>query len=294
MDEGTPPKVNGVEHADDLNGNHEFLHKDLRPDLAMNKIKTAGSISISPDLFEKLYLSPQNQVKGDLRKTFGNPTPIGLLGFVLSLGPLSCDLMGWRGAGGSGAASIPAYIFFGGMLMTLGGLLEFFLGNTFPCIVFVAFGAFYLSFGSTLLPQFNAYAAYAPADAASPAAGLETQGFNASFGFFTLSMMLLCVIFLVCSVRTNIAFVIIFISLSMTFGFVTGAYWALASDYAGNAGFASRMLVGAGACAFTATAVGWWIFLSILLASVDFPIALPVGDLSTTIRGASDRRGGEA
>ncbi|KAI5919035.1 GPR1/FUN34/YaaH-class plasma membrane protein [Camillea tinctor] len=290
--EGT--KVNGVEHADDVNGNHEFLHKDVRPDLAMNKIKTAGSISISPDLFEKLYLSPPNQVKGDLRKTFGNPTPIGLLGFILSLGLLSCDLMGWRGAGGSGAASIPAYIFFGGMLMTLGGLLEFFLGNTFPCIVFVAFGAFYLSFGSTLLPQFNAYAAYAPSDASSPAAGLQTQGFNASFGFFTLSMMILCVVFLICSLRTNIAFVIIFISLTMTFGFVTGAYWALANDYVGNAGFASRMLVGGGACAFAATAVGWYLFLTILLASVDFPVTLPVGDLSTTIRGASDRQNSAA
>lgn len=43
---------------------------------ALRKIKTAGSISISPELFEKLYLSPENRVKGDLRKTFGNPTPL--------------------------------------------------------------------------------------------------------------------------------------------------------------------------------------------------------------------------
>lgn len=28
-----------------------------------------------------------------------------LCGFLLSLTPLSCDLMGWRGAGGNGAAS---------------------------------------------------------------------------------------------------------------------------------------------------------------------------------------------
>ncbi|KAI1501736.1 GPR1/FUN34/YaaH-class plasma membrane protein [Biscogniauxia marginata] len=276
--DGTP-KINGVEHVDNTNGNHEFLQK---------------SISIPPELFEKLYLSPQNQVKGDLRKTFGNPTPIGLLGFVLSLGPLACDLMGWRGAGGDGAASIPAFIFFGGVLMMLGGLLEFLLGNTFPCVVFVGFGAFYLSFGCTLLPQFNAYAAYAPADASSPTAGLETQGFNASFGFFTLSMLLLCLVFLICSVRTNVVFVIVFISLTMTFGFVTGAYWALASDYAGNAAFANRLLVGAGACAFVATAAGWWDLLAILLASVDFPITIPVGDLSTRIPGASGRQNSAA
>lgn len=43
---------------------------------ALHRIRTAGSISISPELFEKIYLSPQNNVKGDLRKTLGNPTPL--------------------------------------------------------------------------------------------------------------------------------------------------------------------------------------------------------------------------
>ena len=45
-------------------------------DTALQKIRTARSVSIPPELFEKLYLSPQNVVKGDLRKTFGNPTPL--------------------------------------------------------------------------------------------------------------------------------------------------------------------------------------------------------------------------
>lgn len=95
-------------------------------DTALRKIQTSGSISISPELFEKIYLSPQNKVAGDLRKTFGNPTPLALVGFLLSLTPLSCDLMGWRGAGptGDGSASIGAYFFFGGLLMVLGGVGE--------------------------------------------------------------------------------------------------------------------------------------------------------------------------
>lgn len=54
-------------HMDDQNMDHES---------ALKRIRTAGSISISPELFEKIYLSPQNAVKGDLRKTFGNPTPV--------------------------------------------------------------------------------------------------------------------------------------------------------------------------------------------------------------------------
>ncbi|KAI0521648.1 GPR1/FUN34/YaaH-class plasma membrane protein [Xylaria bambusicola] len=275
----------------DTNGSkHEHLHENISPDLAMNKIKTAGSISISPALFEKLYLSPQNNVKGNLRQTFGNPTAIGLTGHVISIGPLAADLMGWRGAGGSGAASIPFFLYFGGVLMTLGGILEFFLGNTFPSVVFVSFGAFWLSYGGLLLPQLNAYAAYAPPDAESIAEGLETTGFNASFGFVTLSMGILCFMYLACSIRTNIAFVIVFLTLLIAFGLITGAYWALALDYTGNGGFAANLLEGAGAASFVCTAASWWILFSLMFASVDMPFSLPLGDLSTRIPGASDKK----
>ena len=41
---------------------------------ALKKLRSATSVSMSPELFEKLYLSPQNKIKGELRKTFGNPT----------------------------------------------------------------------------------------------------------------------------------------------------------------------------------------------------------------------------
>lgn len=60
----------------DLNKGGQHLGGDESPDNALKRIRTAGSISISPELFEKLYLSPENRVKGDLRKTFGNPTPL--------------------------------------------------------------------------------------------------------------------------------------------------------------------------------------------------------------------------
>lgn len=62
------------------NGNaNEHLNSNMDPNDALKRIQTAGSISISPELFEKIYLSPQNRVKGELRKTFGNPTPLSVL-----------------------------------------------------------------------------------------------------------------------------------------------------------------------------------------------------------------------
>ncbi|OHE97333.1 GPR1/FUN34/YaaH-class plasma membrane protein [Colletotrichum orchidophilum] len=267
----------------------EFIGPQMSRDDALRKMKTAGSIAMSPELFEKLYLSPQNNVKGDLRKTFGNPTPIAIVGFLISLTPLACDLMGWRGAARTGAAGIGAYYFFGGLLMFVGGLLEWVLGNTFPSVVFFTFSAFWFTFGATLTPSFASFSSYAPTNATSGAEGLKTRGFNASFGFITLAMALICLVFLVCSLRTNIVFFVIFLTLVVTFSLITAAYWWLAKDYTGNAAYAARLLEGAGACAFVTCAAGWWLILAILLASLDFPLELPVGDLSRVIRGKSEK-----
>lgn len=43
---------------------------------ALREIATNRSVVMSAEQFEKLYLSPQNRVKGELRQTYGNPTPL--------------------------------------------------------------------------------------------------------------------------------------------------------------------------------------------------------------------------
>lgn len=43
---------------------------------ALNRFRTATSVSMSPELFEKLYLTPKNNSKSNLRATFGNPSPM--------------------------------------------------------------------------------------------------------------------------------------------------------------------------------------------------------------------------
>lgn len=72
----------------------------------LERLRTNGSITISPEQFERLYLQPYGKVKGDLRATVGNPTPLALGGFVMALTPLSCQLMGWRGSGQLGSATM--------------------------------------------------------------------------------------------------------------------------------------------------------------------------------------------
>ncbi|KAL8679903.1 MAG: hypothetical protein Q9224_000096 [Gallowayella concinna] len=288
------PVFASMQNDSEDSGHRDFLDAPspyrLKPDNsssdeALKQIRTANTVSISPELFEKLYLTPQKPVKGDLRNTFGNPTPVALIGFLLSCTPLACELMGWRGAGGSGAATLGAYYFYGGMLMTLGGLLEFFLGNTFAFVVFCSFGGFWFTLGSTLTPSYNAYGAYA-SDPTKPYEGLTSKGFHASYGFFLLFMAFLCLLYLICALRTNIVFVTIFFGLFFTFVLLTGSYWRFAN---GHAAAAANLQIASGAFAFLACLAGWWIFFAQMLASVDFPFQLPVGDISHMIRSGSDR-----
>lgn len=43
----------------------------------IERVRTTDTIPNLPaDQFEKLYLNPENRVKGELRKTFGNPSPM--------------------------------------------------------------------------------------------------------------------------------------------------------------------------------------------------------------------------
>ncbi|KAF2433583.1 GPR1/FUN34/YaaH-class plasma membrane protein [Tothia fuscella] len=262
----------------------------MESDDALRRIRTAGSISISPELFEKIYLSPQNNVKGDLRKTFGNPTPIALIGFLLCLSPLSCDLMGWRGTASAplavGAAGTGTYYFFGGLLMILGSLGEWIIGNTFPFVVFGSFGAYWLAFAATLQPAYNAWGAYTP-DPTEPSLGLTSVGFRASFAFFFVTMGIMCFIYLICSLRTNICFFFIFLTLTCAFSLLGGAYFQLAN---GNTAMAGKLQVAAGAFTFCTCAFGWWIFFAIMLAALDFPFQLPVGDLSGYVKGYSEKK----
>jgi len=90
-------------------------------------------------------------------------------------------------------------------------------------------------------------------------------------GFFLLAMGMLCFVFLICSLRTNIAFVIIFATLTTAFALLTAAYW----NNIANPEYAGTLTVAAGASLFVTCASGWWILFAILLASLDFPFQIP-------------------
>ncbi|GKZ24676.1 hypothetical protein AbraIFM66951_011947 [Aspergillus brasiliensis] len=142
--------------------------------------KDSIMLPIPRDTFEKLYLTPKMPIAGKLRQTFGNPTPISLMGFLVSATPNAMIHMGWRGAGGDGGAILPAYIAFGGMTQIIGAIGEWLIGNTFSCAIFFTYGAFWLAYGASLMPFFAVGARYSPTG--NGLEGMETAEYHATAG----------------------------------------------------------------------------------------------------------------
>ncbi|KAI9668473.1 MAG: hypothetical protein M1831_001227 [Alyxoria varia] len=194
------------------------------------------------------------------QRKLADPNPVGLIGYVMSLTPLACDLMGWRPHANEadGSASIGAYFFFGGMLMTVTGLAEFFIGDTFATVVYASYGAFWLMLGATLVPGFGASHNYeiAQGNPGAPLSALENEGFLNAW---------------------DLTHVALFFGLTMTFGFLAGADWQLAS---GRESLGQGLTVAGGAWGLLATLPGWYMFVSILGEALEWPVRLPLGDLS--------------
>lgn len=99
-------------------------------------------------------------------------------------------------------------------------------------------------------------------------------------------MGFLCFLYMIAALRTNAAFVVLFLWLMMTFVCLAGTFF---QTYNGAAALAGRLQIAGGAFAFLACIVGWWILLSLLLAAVDFPVQIPLGDLTSIVPGYKSR-----
>ncbi|KAJ5357113.1 hypothetical protein N7541_004271 [Penicillium brevicompactum] len=270
----------------------------------LRRYQTAESVllPIPRDVFEKLYLSPKTPNASKLRSTFGNPTPICLMGFLLAATPTAMLTMGWRGAGGEwrchnvgtqisdlrviGTESFasPVYIFFGAMVQILGAIGEWILGNTFSCALFFTYGTFWLVQGTSLMPFFAVGTMYSPTG--NTLEGMQTPEYSATIGFYYVSLALLTFIYLICSIRTNVCLFLALFLLVITFGLFAGTYFQMA---AGNLILAAKLQKAAGAFNFALCIPIWHIFIAQILDAVDFPVALPVGDLSTIILGRAQK-----
>lgn len=95
-------------------------------------------------------------------------------------------------------------------------------------------------------------------------------------------MGILSLAFLLGSLRTNLVFVLIFVFSATGFGTAAAGFWYIAD---GHATYGTNLLVATGAAFFAADMLGWYLFFSAIIATMELPIPdLPIFDLSQVIK----------
>lgn len=202
-----------------------------------------GYVTMSPEMFEKLYLTPKTPAAAHGVKRFANPTPLGLMGFVISLFTFSMILMGWGGASGFSPV-VGIFFFVGPVLLLLGTIFEWIMGNFFTvgsyayavsktspankCSKMMSmglFGVFWLAFGMMQLPTLGL--------ASSFEGGATSEGYNAAVALFLIVWGFAFISFFVLSLKTNVIFAGIFFFATIAVFVLSGAYFKTGSgDYA--------------------------------------------------------------
>jgi len=143
-------------------------------------------------------------------RTFGNPAPLGLSAFAATTFVLSLINLSTRDVTVPNVVLGMAF-FYGGLCQLLAGMWEFATGNTFGGTALSSYGGFWLSFSVILTPGFGVAGAYAD----KPPVMLSN-----AIGFYLMAWFIFTFIMLVCTLRTTVAFVFLFLTLDLAFLFL--------------------------------------------------------------------------
>lgn len=109
------------------------------------------------------------------------------------------------------------------------------VGNTFGATALSSYGGFWLSFAIVLTPGgFDIVGAYATKDATGKATGAHADDFTNAFGYFLAGWFIFTTILLICTLRSTVAFFLLFFTLDMAF-LLLAIGWLQAKDGAPKA-----------------------------------------------------------
>lgn len=149
-------------------------------------------------------------------RKIANPAPLGLCAFALTTFVLSLINLGTLSL--SNASVVISLAFgYGGLVQILAGMWEMAIGNTFGATAFASYGGFWVSFAILLTP--GGFDIMNTVSNAEGEAGLLHAFSLFFFGWFVFTTLLL-----VCTLKSTIAFFLLFFTLDLTFLFVGLAY----------------------------------------------------------------------
>jgi len=153
--------------------------------------------------------------KVDPQRKFANPAPLGLCGFALTTFVLSCINLGTRGLSQPNIV-IGAAFAYGGLVQLLAGMWEMAVGNTFGATALSSYGGFWIGTAIILTP--GGFEIIVDLEATSE------ETFFSSFGLYLMGWFIFTTIMLICTLRSTVAFFLLFFTLDLAFMFLGIAY----------------------------------------------------------------------
>ncbi|KIW15894.1 hypothetical protein PV08_05944 [Exophiala spinifera] len=260
-----------------------ILTATSRPELTQ---RSSGSSTQHPFGEDKpIYLSP------GVGHGLGSPTALAIGAFATTLTTLSISLMEWRGVTTTNVY-IGNFFFVAGIGMLISAQWELVKGNSFAYTVLSAFGGskalhstfsavgymytdtqkglFYAGFGAIITPDFGVLQAY----------GGDITQYNNALGFWMLLWTVFNTFFLIASAPINVVYLLIFLTVELSFGLVAASYFATAD---GHHGAGINLKKAGGAFGFASGLLGYYTLGHLMCQEALF-FTFPMGDTGRFFR----------
>lgn len=172
-----------------------------------NEILHIGDTKVLKDEFVQAFGGSLNVglTRAPSRK-FANPGPLGLCAFALTTFVLS--LVNLRARHLSSAAGVIGLAYFyGGFIQLLAGMWEVVVENNFGATALSSYGGFWMSWAVLNTDAFGIKEKYATTE----------HGFDDIVGFFLLGWLIFTTLLLMLTLRSTLAFFLLFLFLDITF-----------------------------------------------------------------------------
>lgn len=217
-------------------------------------------------------------------RKFANPAPLGLSAFALTTFVLSLINIGERGVH---EPNIVVALAFGyvGLVQLLAGMWEMVVGNTFGATALSSYGGFWIAVGIVLTPGgFQIVASYAVKDAAGNPTGNGKYDFANAFGFFLAGWFIFTTMLLICTLRSTVAFFLLFFTLDMAFLFLF-----LGHLYSSAATLSTNLIKTGGYFGLFAAFLAWYNALAGIADDSNSFFVVPVAHFPWSVKGRERR-----
>lgn len=208
---------NGNVNGEKISGHdgHDHAAKQRKPyDYGGNPLANVETNSAQLQAFGGAFQPGLYKVT-DSSKKFANPAPLGLCGFALTTFVLSAINLGTRGLSHPNIV-IGAAFAYGGLVQLLAGMWEMAVGNTFGATALSSYGGFWIGTAIILTP--GGFEIISTLEETSNASFLN------SFGLYLMGWFIFTFILLICTLRSTVAFFLLFFTLDLAFLFLGIAY----------------------------------------------------------------------